>query len=390
MKTPWSNFTRAVVIAVSLIFIVWLLYTIRPIIGPLIIAVLLAYTLNPLVNFIKVRLRLGHKWAVAWVYFSGLAALIIIPSLLAPVAIRQASRLSDNLHEIRLELDQILAQTITIAGLPLNIGQFATRFLDATGESLVPATEGALTVLETTSLGFVWLLVILVSIYYLLLDGDQLRSWLIGLAPADLQNDADQLLRQIDAIWRAYLYGTFVLMVVVTVVFSIAWSAIGLPGGVMLGVLMGLLTVIPDVGPAIAWVLSALVALFQGSNFLPMSNTSFALLVTAIYFVLIQIKGIWIRPRVMGRFLHMNEGIIFTAIIGATVLWGILGALLIVPLLASLGVIGRYIRCRLLHEPWPVVPPAATSSDAASVPDPVQDKSPQQISTSADNSPHLS
>jgi hypothetical protein len=50
----------------------------------------------------------------------------------------------------------------------------------------------------------------------------------------------------------------------------------------------------------------------------------------------------------------MNEGLIFVAIIGATVVWGILGALIIVPLMATAGVVGRYARCRLLHlEPWP-------------------------------------
>jgi hypothetical protein len=63
----------------------------------------------------------------------------------------------------------------------------------------------------------------------------------------------------------------------------------------------------------------------------------------------------------MKRFLRLNEGLIFVSIIGATVLWGILGALIIVPLLATLRVIGHYIRCRLLHlDPWPerIAPPS--------------------------------
>ena len=87
--------------------------------------------------------------------------------------------------------------------------------------------------------------------------------------------------------------------------------------------------------------------------------------VFGIYFVLIQIKSIWLRPRIMGYFLSMNEGLIFVAIIGAVVLWGILGALIIVPLLATMGAIGHYVRCRLLNlDPWPEDVTYATSPPA--------------------------
>jgi hypothetical protein len=143
----------------------------------------------------------------------------------------------------------------------------------------------------------------------------------------------------------------------------------------VLGVLTGLLTVIPDIGPAIAALLAVLIAYFQGSNLLSISNFWFAVLVFAIYFVLIQIKSVWLRPRVMKHFLHMNEGLIFVAIIGATVVWGILGALIIVPLMATIGVVGRYVRCRLLHlEPWPEnVAPATLPVEV----EPVDDHKPQ-------------
>jgi predicted PurR-regulated permease PerM len=223
-----------------------------------------------------------------------------------------------------------------------------------TGESLASVTEGTRTVIEMTSASLLWLLVILVSAYYFLLDGERLRDWFVCLAPESAQGDARRLLQEIDGIWRAYLRGTFVLMMITGVVFTVAWLAVGLPGAIALGVITGLLAVIPEVGPAIAALLAVLIAFFQGSNVLPLSNFWFAVLVFAIYFVLIQIKSVWLRPRVMKHFLHMNEGLIFVAIIGATVAWGILGALVIMPLLATVGVVGRYVRCRLLRlEPWP-------------------------------------
>jgi len=353
MEAQWSNLTRGVVISISLILISWLIYIIRPIIPPVIIAALLAYILNPLVRIVQSRTRLTHRWAVPLVYFSGMALLIVIPSALAPIAIRQARGLSGDLADIELQLEEALAKPVDLAGQQFYPGQILADFLKVTSESLTPAAEGALAVLESTSTSLIWLLVILVSAYYFLLDWERLREWLVRLAPAATQADIRKLLGEMDIIWQAYLRGTFVLMLIVGIVFTVVWVAIGLPGAVALGLLTGLLTVIPDIGPAIAAILAVLVAFFQGSDFLPLSNLSFAALVFAIYFVLIQIKAIWLRPRIMGRFLHMNEGLIFVSIIAATIFWGILGALIIVPVLATFGMIGRYIRCRLLHlDPW--------------------------------------
>ena len=354
--TQWNILTRATMIGVSLVLIGWLFYTIRPIISPLIIAALLAYVVNPLVGVVQTRAGLTRKWAVSLIYFSGIALLVIIPSILAPVAIDQARELSDDLVNIERELEAGLAQPITLVGYQLHLGQLWADFLNMTSEALTPEAEDTLVMLEATSTNLLWLLVILVSVYYFLLDWEGLRDWFVRLAPEAAQADVRRLLRETDIIWQAYLRGTFVLMIVVGIVFTIAWLAIGLPGAVALGLLMGLLTVIPDIGPAIGAGLAIAVAFFKGSEFLPIPNLWFGGLVFAIYLVLIQIKAIWLRPRIMKRFLHLNEGLIFVAIIGATVLWGILGALIIVPLLATFGVIGRYIRCRLLHlEPWPDV-----------------------------------
>jgi predicted PurR-regulated permease PerM len=351
--TQWSNLTRTVVIAVSLILLGWLLYTFRPLMSPLIIAVLLAYMVNPLVVWVQRRTRFQRKWAVPIVYFCGLALIIAIASSLTPVVVRWVSSFVTRLVDVETKLEMLLAEPLLFAGMEFHLGLSLADALNVTGESFTSMAEGTRTVVETTSASLLWLLVILVSLYYLLLDGARLRNWVISLAPESTQPDMARLLNEIDIIWRAYLRGTFVLMVVVGVVFTLLWLAIGLPGAIVLGILTGLLTIIPDVGPAIAAFLAVLIAYFQGSNTLPISNVWFAVLVFAIYFVLIQIKSIWLRPRVMKYFLHMNEGLIFVSIIGATLVWGILGALIIVPMLATAAVIGRYIRVRLLQQnPW--------------------------------------
>lgn len=362
MSYEWSTFTRAVIAAVSLIILGLFIWVIHPMIEPIIIALLLAYILNPIVKLVLKWTRLPHAWAVALVYFSCLTLLIVIPSVLAPVAVRQVTGLTTYLTQIEAELEELLANPIVLLNQEIYLGQLLSNILELTTESITPGAEGALVIVERTSTSFAWLLVILVSTYYLLLDGERLTTWIVRLVPERTQPDVARLLKEIDVIWWAYLRGTLVLMLIVAVTFMIVWTAMGLPGALILGLLAGVLTVIPEVGPTFAAILAVLVALFQGSDFLPVSNFWFALIIFAVYFVLIQIKSIWLRPRIMGYFLNMNEGLIFVAIIGAVVLWGILGALLIVPLLATAGSIAHYVRCRLLNlDPWPEDVTFATS-----------------------------
>ena len=60
----------------------------------------------------------------------------------------------------------------------------------------------------------------------------------------------------------------------------------------------------------------------------------------------------------MGRSVHMHEALVLISILLATVLWGILGALLVVPVLASLAVIFDYLRRRILGmTPFPEAEP---------------------------------
>ena len=109
----WSTLTRAVVIAIGIILAGWLFYIAGPIIGPLIIAALLAYVLNPLVRLVQAWARLSRKWSVPIVYFSGLALLVTIPSMLAPAAIKLIRNFLGRLVNVETQLATYLGEPVT-------------------------------------------------------------------------------------------------------------------------------------------------------------------------------------------------------------------------------------------------------------------------------------
>lgn len=354
MEQGWSRRFRYFMLVVMLVVVVSLIAYFRAVLTPLIVSALVAYLMNSVAEFLSVKSRMPRRAVNGIVFILGLAVIVAVPALIVPVLIGEAQKLIADLDVILGNIQELLSRDFFVLGQVFQIGQFLPDLTDVLSEALSGLTLDAFEILEATTRNFLWFLVILASTYTLLRDWSKLREWFIALAPESSQDDVRRIYTEIKLIWRGYLRGNLALMLVTGILFTIAWLAIGVPAAVILGIIAGLLTIIPDLGPAIAAILAILVALVEGSVFLGISNFWFALLVLVVYLVLINIKNIWIRPRIFGRSVHMHDGLVFIAIVAAVVVEGVLGALIVIPVLASIGVIGRYIWNQILGiDPFP-------------------------------------
>lgn len=358
-ENQWGRPARYITFVLLLLFIIIVGWYIREVYQPLIIAGLIAYILMPLVNLLKSRLRMNHKLAVWLVYIISLALVLSVPATLVPMLLNDLESLAGFLINF-IEDAQIFIEDLS---RPFAIGTFEFDPSPIIPDINIAETlmgvirrlpESALHLIEATSRNFLWFLVIVVTVLYLMLDWDKLRDWMIRQPPKEYQEDAERLFSAVKLVWAAYLRGTLALMFIVAIVFSIIWIVIGLPGALLIGITMGVLSIIPELGPMIGAALAIAVALVEGSNYLPLSNFWFGMLVLGIYTLLINVKNVWLRPRIMGRSVNLHEGLVFVAIIAAVIFQGILGALIIVPVIASAVVIGRYLRHRMYGEdPFP-------------------------------------
>lgn len=352
-QNQWSMPVRYLVFGVVFILLAVGLWYIRSILEPLIIAGFIAYLIHPAVNYLTRRTRLSRPAAVNLVYFITLAVLIGTPSTLAPIFFDEFKQVIADVLNIFNQLIVWLVKPRAASIIPIDFGQLANRLTQFRSTFLSSLPDQALQLLGKTSVGALWILVILVVVYYLLAEWPHLRNGFIGSFPDVYHPELNELYQRVRSIWMNYLRGQLLLMVIVGVTFTIAWTVIGIPGALVLGVVAGFLTLIPDVGPFLAAVLAIGVALLEGSNWswMPASSFIVALIALAIYLLLITIKNFWLRPFIMGRSVHMHEALVLISIIMATILWGILGALLIVPVLASLVVIFDYLRRRIMGMP---------------------------------------
>jgi len=354
MIPGWSLATRYYILTIVLILIGLLAWATREMFSPLVIAGLIAYILNPIANLLSNRTRLGHRFAVNLVYFISVGLLIAVPAILVPVLSSEVETLSQDLLSMVYQLQSYSAQPLVVGRFVINLQALFPELDLSVSQFMELVPENAIGIIEATSKNAAWFLVIVVTVYYLLMDWNRLRDFFIGLAPDVYQPEIQQVYQEVKNVWSAYIRGQLALMFIVGVIFTLVWLLIGLPGAVILGLLVGLFSLVPEIGPLFAGGLAALVALREGSTLLPISNGWFALLVIGLYFLLINFKNIWLRPRVMGRSVNLNEGLVFVAIIAAVIFSGVLGALIVIPALASAIVVGRYLRARILGlDPFP-------------------------------------
>ncbi|MBI3161938.1 MAG: AI-2E family transporter [Chloroflexi bacterium] len=347
-KNEWSLPFRYMTGAIVFIGFVALMIYAREAVKMLVIAGFIAYIISPAVTFLTQKTKLSRAAAVNVVYFSALIVLVGLPATLTPIFFDEIKIVASDLLDLSRQLSVMLTQPVQFGDMVFHFEQLGESLGQLQESLLTPLPEEALALLESTSINVLWILVILVSVHLFMSEWPRIREWLIALAPREYHEDMHELYKRLREVWMAYLRGQIVLMVVVGVVFTIAWSILGIPGALVLGVLAGLFTLIPDVGPFLAAALAVGVALLEGSSWIPLSNIVVAVIVFFTYLVLINMKNFFLRPIIMGRSLHMNEALIFISIMIATILEGIMGALLIVPVMASTVVIMEYMRRRIL------------------------------------------
>ncbi len=365
----WKPSLRYIVFILLFLVTVAGYWYVRRVFEPIIIAAFIAYLINPAVNYLTRKTRLSRQAAVNLVFTITLVILIGTPATLTPLFFDELKRVVADLLDAFNQFIALLMKPNLLPGIPFDFTRLANQLTQFRSTFLTNLPDQALQLLGKSSIGALWILVILVAVYYFMAEWPRLRGGFITSFPTDYQPELNELYQRLRNIWIGYLRGQLTLMIIVGVAFTIAWTIIGIPGALVLGVIAGFLTLIPDVGPFIAAMLAVGVAVLEGSNWswMPASNFLVALITLATYLLLIGIKNFWLRPYIMGRSVHMHEALVLISILLATVLWGILGALLIVPVMASLAVIGDYLRRRILGmPPFPPVEPFITPEQAPS------------------------
>jgi predicted PurR-regulated permease PerM len=183
------------------------------------------------------------------------------------------------------------------------------------------------------------------------LASNQSSGWYPDLIPPAYKGEYSALFENITQTWVSFLRGQLTLMLIIGVAVWLGNQLLGIPFALLLGIIAGLLELIPNVGPTLAAIPAVLLALFFGSSYLPITNLPLALLVIGFYVLIQFLENQFIVPKVMGDAVDLPPLIILIGTIAGATAFGILGALLAAPVIATGDLIFRFIYRKILEPP---------------------------------------
>lgn len=172
--------------------------------------------------------------------------------------------------------------------------------------------------------------IMLITLYFMLVWGEQLVGRLIELASHVGGSRTTELMNTVERRMSAYMRTVVLINTVLGIAVGVAMYLLGMPNPILWGVLAGIVNFVPYLGSLAGVVVVALAAL------LTFNDTTSALLPPAVYLGLTAIEGNVVTPIVMGRRFRISPLIIFVWLVLWAWLWGLAGALLAVPLLMLL------------------------------------------------------
>jgi predicted PurR-regulated permease PerM len=324
----------------------------------LLVASVVALILNPVVKVIE-RTGLRRGAAILVVYLAGVAALAGLGVLLANPISTQITHFADNVpHYVRQanhDLDNF-QNWLNRHGIKVQIekqGQTALQTLQKnilkSSGSIVSFSQDLLGKIVTVSFALILILVLSV---YLLLYGKQIGELVRRIMPDGDGTPEDDFPLLVQRAVSGYVRGQLLFSVIMGTSAAIALTIFGLVGifpdgekyALFFGIFYGLMEFIPYIGPIIGPLPAVIVALFQD----PIS----ALWVILLFVALQQLEGHFVAPQVFRISLRINPILIILALLVGYQLYGVAGALVALPIIATLRQTVLYLRRHMVLEPW--------------------------------------
>ena len=372
----WAVIGLLILLAIA----AWLLFKIRVIFPPLVLALLIIYMLNPIVNRLQER-RVPRGLGALLTYIVVLGGIVLLILAVTPLVSDQISQFSDQWPEFREKtVKSIQSTTESIEdrfGTKIDTSQIqcllgaddivspsspthaecdeATKaFRERIAEQASHVTELGGTILEVL---LIFILAPLLALY-LLIDLPDLQKDFLNLVPeknrAEVAAVGSKMGRAVGGFFRGQLFVAFIVFLLS----SIGFRIIGLQFWLVIGFIAGLTNLIPLVGPFIGGGLGFIVGSITADV-----KTGLAAVVVAL--IVQQIDNHVVSPNVMKRTVQIHPVTVMLGLLAGGTLAGFWGILLAVPAIAVAKIgLGHIWTTRVLGlEPTPADSEEAVPDD---------------------------
>ena len=360
----------------------WLFVTLEPVLLPVVIAAILAYLLSPCVKWVQ-RVVKRRVPAVLIVLLVSALALGGLAMTIVPPLARQTSELVNNRHQIlersvaagrdllrdnstvRSAVDSLYERTLSeadsranaAAGKPASSAaatavdvkayeRKVVAIIDYNSDYLVEKGLAWLTAgtraIYGASAFLIGVVMVPVFLFYFLIESEAIKkNWaqVLPLRASQFKDEVVATLQEINENIVAFVRGQMLVSLIDGVLLGIVLSIMGLPYAITIAAAAALLGIIPYIGMISTSIPALLIAWFTWQD------VTMVVGVAATFLCVSQFDGWVLQPKVVGNSVKMHDmTVMFSVLFWSMVFGGVIGALLAVPLTASIKVLfSRYV-----------------------------------------------
>jgi predicted PurR-regulated permease PerM len=331
---------RVAVLIGGLVVVGVLLFAAGSAVRPFVVGLLLAYLLDPLVDRFA-RVGMPRWLAVLIVYAIVIGALTIAVAVAIPPLVQQIATFGDELPLILGQIQYQLAHLNELydqLGLPIEARGWADEIVNAAVVSVRDLNVGLLQPVVTSVTSFVGslfgYLILPAWLFFILKDRAKLRTAADRALPVEWRPDAWAIAGIVHEVFGKWVRGQLVLGGVVGIASFIGLTILGIYVDPIFGrfaVLLAIVAAIGELIPIIGPIISAVPAVLLGLT----AGVGPALAALILYFVIQQVENNVLVPKIQSDAIDLHPSIVIAALVIGGAIFGLLGAILALPVTAA-------------------------------------------------------
>ena len=328
-----------IVIGLSVLVILFLLLKrLSSVLLPFFIAWLMAYLLQPFVSFFQYKLKFKNRIlsiGCTLVLFSAVITGLIF--ILIPLISNEVQKLASIIslytqginvdtiiplawqNEIRTYLSQLDVQSV-----------LKDENLMAAIKKVAPHLWNLLNGSISVVLGLMAMVIVFLYLIFILIDYEKVTKGMFDIIPGKYRGLITEIIQDMEAGMNRYFRGQALVALIVSVLFCIGFSIVGLPLAIVMGLLLGVLNLVPYL-KTIAIIPGTFLAFLQSAE-TGQSFLSVMFWLVAIFLLIQVIEDMFLVPKIMGKVTGLNPAVILLSLSVWGSLMGMIGLIIALPL----------------------------------------------------------
>lgn len=316
------------------------LFKAKAFLAPLATAVILALLMVPLAQ----KMESGAMNRISASLLNTFILFLISVGFIALISL-QVKRFMDDYSEIQQSLQPKIEQ---LKGFVLEHTPLSPQDLENANNSLIPfsgtgdkAAEKASSFFTAVMGFFGSYLLTFIYIFFLLNYRHRFREFLIRLFPKDRKKEVNEVIVESSKVAHQYLIGKLLLILTLAVLYAIGLGISGVNNFILISILAALFSLIPYIGNIIGYALAIALGFLT-------SGESGVLIGISITFAVAQfVESYILEPYIVGDKVDLHPFFVILVVVLGNLLWGIIGMILAIPILAIINVV--FIHIKVLH-----------------------------------------